>query len=139
MRRPSTARTECLVKEYSSFELPGGIHMNGKLTLGENTADNGGLRLAWMALMNDLAGKTLPQKDGYTEQQRFFPRLGSDLVRQRNARDAAAAGADRSARHRRIPRERRGFEYARISEGLQLQGRAADGARGEFVPSLVAT
>ena len=66
------SRTDCLVKEYSSFDVPGGIHMNGKLTLGENTADNGGLRLAWMALMKDLAGKTLPPKDGYTEQQRFF-------------------------------------------------------------------
>ncbi|HZL56194.1 MAG TPA: M13 family metallopeptidase, partial [Bryobacteraceae bacterium] len=65
-------RTQCLVKEYSSFALPGGVHMNGKLTLGENTADNGGLRIAWMALMSDLAGKTLPKKDGYTEQQRFF-------------------------------------------------------------------
>jgi endothelin-converting enzyme/putative endopeptidase len=66
------SRSQCLVNEYSSFELPGGVHMNGKLTLGENTADNGGLRLAWMALMTDLAGKTLPRKDGYTEQQRFF-------------------------------------------------------------------
>jgi endothelin-converting enzyme/putative endopeptidase len=65
-------RADCIVKEYSAFELPGGVHMNGKLTLGENTADNGGLRLAWMALMNDLAGKTLPKKDGFTEQQRYF-------------------------------------------------------------------
>ncbi len=65
-------RADCIVKEYSAFELPGGVHMNGKLTLGENTADNGGLRLAWMALMNDLAGKTLPPKDGFTEAQRYF-------------------------------------------------------------------
>jgi endothelin-converting enzyme/putative endopeptidase len=65
-------RADCVVKEYSAFELPGGVHMNGELTLGENTADNGGLRIAWMALMNDLAGKTLPKKDGFTEQQRFF-------------------------------------------------------------------
>ena len=65
-------RAQCLVNEYSNFELPGGVHMNGKLTLGENTADNGGLRIAWMALMTDLAGRTLPVKDGFTEQQRFF-------------------------------------------------------------------
>ncbi len=65
-------RADCIVKEYSAFELPGGVHMKGELTLGENTADNGGLRIAWMALMNDLAGKTLPKKDGFTEQQRFF-------------------------------------------------------------------
>jgi putative endopeptidase len=65
-------REQCLVKEYSSFELQGGVHMNGKLTLGENTADNGGLRLAWMALMNDLAGKTLPAVGGYNEAQQFF-------------------------------------------------------------------
>jgi len=69
-------REECLVKEYSSFELPGGVHMNGKLTLGENTADNGGIRLAWMALMSDLAGKTIPKLDGFDESQQFFLGFG---------------------------------------------------------------
>jgi endothelin-converting enzyme/putative endopeptidase len=70
------AREECLVKEYSSFDLPGGVHMNGKLTLGENTADNGGIRLAWMALMDDLAGKTLPKLGGFNESQQFFLGFG---------------------------------------------------------------
>ena len=65
-------REQCFVNEYSSFELKGGVHMNGKLTLGENTADNGGLRLAWIALMNDLAGKTLPKLGGFDENQQFF-------------------------------------------------------------------
>jgi putative endopeptidase len=65
-------REQCLVKEYEGYELPGGVHMNGKLTLGENTADNGGVRLAWMALMDDLAGKTLPKLGGYDESQQFF-------------------------------------------------------------------
>ncbi|HWF06849.1 MAG TPA: M13 family metallopeptidase [Bryobacteraceae bacterium] len=69
-------REDCLIKEYSGFELKGGVHMNGKLTLGENTADNGGIRLAWMALMNDLAGKTLPKLGGYDESQQFFLGFG---------------------------------------------------------------
>ncbi|MDP9055428.1 MAG: M13 family metallopeptidase, partial [Acidobacteriota bacterium] len=65
-------REQCLVEEYSGFELQGGVHMNGKLTLGENTADNGGVRIAWIALMNDLAGKTLPKVGGFDEAQQFF-------------------------------------------------------------------
>ena len=69
-------REQCFVNEYSSFELKGGVHMNGKLTLGENTADNGGIRLAWIALMNDLAGKTLPALGGFNEQQQFFLGFG---------------------------------------------------------------
>ena len=69
-------RSQCFMDEYASFALPGGLHMNGKLTLGENTADNGGLRLAWLALMNDLAGKTLPVQDGFTSAQRFFLAFG---------------------------------------------------------------
>jgi len=44
------ARTACIVNEYSSF-TDAGLHVNGKLTLGEDTADNGGLHLALMALM----------------------------------------------------------------------------------------
>jgi endothelin-converting enzyme/putative endopeptidase len=69
-------REQCFIKEYSSFELKGGVHMNGKLTLGENTADNGGIRLAWISLMNDLAGKTLPKLGGFDESQQFFLGFG---------------------------------------------------------------
>jgi endothelin-converting enzyme/putative endopeptidase len=69
-------REQCLVTEYGAFTGPGAVHENGKLTLGENTADNGGLRLASMALIADLAGRTLPKQDGFTEQQRFFLAFG---------------------------------------------------------------
>jgi putative endopeptidase len=43
------SRAECFIQEYSSFSPLEGVHLNGKLTLGENTADNGGVRLAFMA------------------------------------------------------------------------------------------
>jgi len=71
-------RTDCLVNEYSAFVVGNGVHLNGKLTLGENTADNGGLRLAYMALMNVLAGKTLPPQEGFTTDQRFFLSYGQE-------------------------------------------------------------
>lgn len=66
---------DCFVKEYGSFEAAPGVHENGKLTLGENTADNGGIRLAYMALMDALAKKRQSPSakvDGYTGPQRFF-------------------------------------------------------------------
>jgi endothelin-converting enzyme/putative endopeptidase len=65
-------RAECFIQEYSKFEPIDNVHLNGKLTLGENTADNGGLRLAFMALMDALKGKMPPKTDGLTPQQRFF-------------------------------------------------------------------
>jgi len=46
--------------------------VRGKLTLGENTADNGGLRIADMALLDVLAGKPEKPIDGYTPEQRLF-------------------------------------------------------------------
>jgi predicted metalloendopeptidase len=48
VRQRFTARSECLVHQYSAFPV-GDLLVNGNLTLGENIADNGGLRLAWMA------------------------------------------------------------------------------------------
>jgi len=76
-----TARTDCLADEYSSFTAveeknpADNVKINGKLTLGENTADNGGLLLAFMAYMQrakdnhiDLAAK----RDGFTAPQRFY-------------------------------------------------------------------
>ncbi len=65
-------RAECFIQEYSSFTPVENVHLNGKLTLGENTADNGGLRLAFMALMDALKGKPKPKVDGFTPEQRFF-------------------------------------------------------------------
>jgi len=72
-------RTECVAKEYDGFEVASGQNLNGHLTLGENTADNGGLRIAYQALMATLApeGAAGEQKiDGYTPQQRFFLSFG---------------------------------------------------------------
>jgi putative endopeptidase len=65
-------RADCLVKEYSGFIGPGDSKLNGQLELGENTADNGGLRIAYMALIDTLAGKDPPKRDGFTAEQRFF-------------------------------------------------------------------
>jgi putative endopeptidase len=65
-------RAECFIKEYSAFTPLDDVHLNGKLTLGENTADNGGVRLAFRALMQSLNGKPQPKIDGFTPQQRFF-------------------------------------------------------------------
>jgi endothelin-converting enzyme/putative endopeptidase len=69
-------RAQCLVDEYSGFIPVAGLHLNGKLTLGENTADNGGVRIAYMALMQGLAGLTVRPTDNFTPQQRFFLAYG---------------------------------------------------------------
>ena len=69
-------RAQCLVDEYNGFVAVDDVHLNGKLTLGENTADNGGLRIALMALlasMNTSSGTRIPAKlDGFTPEQRAF-------------------------------------------------------------------
>ncbi len=83
-----TERAECVVNEYGTFSPVDGVNLNGKLTLGENAADNGGIHLAYMALMDHLAGKVLPKEDGFTQQQLFF--LGFAQVWCENATDASA-------------------------------------------------
>ncbi len=67
-------RTQCIVDEYDQFVAVDDVHVRGKLTLGENTADNGGLRIAHMALMKSLAdaSKQTEKIDGFTPGQRFF-------------------------------------------------------------------
>jgi endothelin-converting enzyme/putative endopeptidase len=74
-----TERAQCLVDEYNGFVAvkdekdPGNdVHLNGKLTLGENTADNGGVRIALIALKDTLAGKEEQKIDGFTPEQRLF-------------------------------------------------------------------
>jgi putative endopeptidase len=65
-------RAACIADEYSGFTVAGDVHLNGQLTLGENTADNGGVRIALMALEDTLGKTPAPPRDGFTPQQRFF-------------------------------------------------------------------
>jgi len=69
-------RASCVSDEYSSFVAVDDLKLNGKLTLGENTADNGGARIALMALEHmiagDKTGKEGQKLDGFTPDQRFF-------------------------------------------------------------------
>ena len=69
-------RANCIVDQYSAYSPLQGVNLNGKLTLGENTADNGGLKIAHMALQETLSSKNggkEPEKiDGFTAEQRFF-------------------------------------------------------------------
>jgi putative endopeptidase len=69
-------REACIAEEYSRFSVAPGINVNGKLTLGENTADNGGIRIAIMALETALANRMRPEIGGYTPEQRFFLAFG---------------------------------------------------------------
>jgi len=68
-------RAECMVKQYDAIEPVPGVHLNGKLTLGENLADLGGLWLAWIAWLDkaDAAHIDMNAKsEGYTAEQRFW-------------------------------------------------------------------
>ena len=69
-------KDKCIVDQYSQEILEYGIRQNGQLTAGEDTADNGGLHLAMLALEREYTtqGKSLDAKeaDGLTARQRFF-------------------------------------------------------------------
>jgi len=73
-------RASCVADEYSNFVAVDDLKINGRLTLGENTADNGGARIALMALehmiADDKTGKEGQKIDGYTPEQRFFLGFG---------------------------------------------------------------
>ena len=66
-------KSQCLVDQYGSYEAVPGVKLNGKLTLGENTADNGGVRLATMALDALKKAKAVGGLvDGFTPEQRLY-------------------------------------------------------------------
>jgi putative endopeptidase len=65
-------RNNLLVKQYSQFQLLPGLKLNGALTLGENTADLGGITMAHGALHRALKGKPQPKVDGLSTDQRCF-------------------------------------------------------------------
>jgi len=69
-------RAQCTVDQYAQYVVVDDIHINSQLTLGEDTADLGGLILAHMAWIAQTAGQTLHDQDGLTPEQRFFVGYG---------------------------------------------------------------
>ena len=67
---------QCVVNEYDGFTVVEDVHIKGKLTLGENTADNGGMIISHMALLDALGTKPGKEIDSYTPDQRFYISYG---------------------------------------------------------------
>jgi putative endopeptidase len=91
-RKQFEERTGCIADEYSGFvsvkdPQNGDVHLKGRLTLGENTADNGGVHVSYQALEKVLKEDPAKRKkiDGFTPEQRFF--LGYAQVWCQNATD----------------------------------------------------
>ena len=85
-------RAQCLIDEYSSFSPVEGTNLKGKLVLGENTADNGGLKLAYMALMREVGKDADKKTDGFTPAQRLmigFAQVWCENVTDQRARELA--------------------------------------------------
>ncbi|MBE7177151.1 MAG: M13 family metallopeptidase [Mucilaginibacter polytrichastri] len=82
-----TKRADVAVKQYDAFTVLNNLHVNGKLTLGENLADIGGLAIAYDAFKLTDQGKKDEKIDGFTPDQRFF--LGFAQVWRIKTRDEA--------------------------------------------------
>ena len=67
-----TKHVQIIVDHFDSIEVLPGLHANGSLCLGENIADHGGLMVAYQAFKNATKDNPLPDKDGFTADQRFF-------------------------------------------------------------------
>ena len=71
-REKFDARTKCVEDQYAGYIVVDDIHINSKLTLGEDVADLGGEILAYLAWQDATKGQTLTAKDGLSPEQRFF-------------------------------------------------------------------
>jgi predicted metalloendopeptidase len=65
-------RAQVLVDQFDGYAVVDDLHVNGRLTLGENIADLGGLKIAYEALREALAGEDTPLVDGFGPEERFF-------------------------------------------------------------------
>ncbi len=91
------AKTAVLVAQYGAYEPVPGYPLNGKLTLGENIADNSGLSIAYKAYRISLGGKEAPVIDGLSGDQRFY--MGWAQAWRAKVRDNAAIVQTKSDPH----------------------------------------
>jgi predicted metalloendopeptidase len=101
---------QALAKQFDQYQALPGLHVNGKLTLGENIADVTGLAAAYDAYKASLGGKPAPVIDGFTGDQRFFlayaqswaTKMRDEAMRARIATDGHAPGQFRALTVRNV-------------------------------------
>jgi predicted metalloendopeptidase len=97
------AATDRLADQYSQFEPLPGLNLNGRLGLGENIGDNGGLQVAYHAYKIALNGAEAPLLEGTTGDQRFFMARAQhrkQLIREQQLRNQVMTGPHSPARYR---------------------------------------
>jgi putative endopeptidase len=102
-REKFDSRTKCVEDQYATYIVVDDIHINSKLTLGEDVADLGGEILAYMAWQDATKGQSLQPRDGLTPEQRFFVGFAQwacendrpEELRVRAATDPHSPGKDR--------------------------------------------
>ncbi len=72
VKKEFEARASCLQKQYDSYEVLPKVHVNGKLTLGENIADLGGLKLAYLAMKTQLEKEQQVEAEADSPEKQFF-------------------------------------------------------------------
>ena len=90
-------RTQVIIDFFNNIEVLPGLKANGQLTVGENIADHGGLTIAMQAFQNATKDNPLPEKDGFTAEQRFY--LSYSNVWAGNIRDEEARNLTKSDPH----------------------------------------
>jgi putative endopeptidase len=96
-------KAACVIKQFNDYVVVDDVHVDGKLTLGENIADLGGLKLAYSAMKDARSGKTPEPIAGFSEEQQFFLSFAQawcQNTRPQFARMLAAIDAHSPPRHR---------------------------------------
>ena len=129
------ARASGLVGQYGAFvavkdpsDPAKDVHVDGKLTLGENTADNGGIRLSYEAFLTTPGAKAGKDFTRLHARPALLSQLRAGLVREPHRRVRQGGRQDRPALPRQVSCQRRCGEHACVPRGLRVQGRDANGS-----------
>ena len=132
-------RADCVRDQYAAYTVIDDIHINSKLTSGEDVADLGGTLLAYIAWKEATANEDLAVRRRLHAGPALLHRLRAVGLREPPAREPARHRASRTRTPPAVPHQRHGRQHARVREGFRLQARHADDqARGEGLLDLVA-
>ena len=126
------AQAQRVVDQFNAYTIVDSTtHVNGKLTLGENIGDLGGLKIAYLALEKSLKEHGRPANiDGFTPGAAVLPRLGAGVAYAAERRGRQGSGEHRPARAGQMARQRPAQQHAGVQGRVGVQGRRSDGAAG---------